>query len=89
MYVLSEIDTGGVYAIKNGKGIHSVHVFEKEDDAIRYHELLKADGYKKNLEVLEVDPKIVAINCQSYGYAFSIICSDELIIPPLEKHDYF
>ena len=82
MYVLTEKQTGGVYAMQNKQGIHSVHVFEKEDDAIRYHEQLKADSYSKELEILEVDPKVVALNCETYGYAFSIISSDELIIPP-------
>tara|TARA_B100000073_G_scaffold233029_1_gene194737 strand:- start:309 stop:563 length:255 start_codon:yes stop_codon:yes gene_type:complete len=82
MYVLTEKSTGGVYAIENKYGIHSVHVFELEDDAIRYHELLKADDYSKELEILEVDPKVVALNCENYGYAFSIIGPDELIVPP-------
>jgi hypothetical protein len=86
MYVLTEKSTGGVYAIENKDGINSVHVFELEDDAIRYHELLKAEDYSKDLEILEVDPKVVALNCNNYGYAFSIIGPDELIIPP---NDYF
>lgn len=82
MYVLTEVGSGGVYATKNQNGIKSVHVFENEDDAIRYHELLKANGYRRELEIFEVDAKVVAINCQTHGYAFSIISSDELIIPP-------
>jgi len=82
MFVLTEVKSGGVYATKNQDGVKSVQVFESEDDAIRYHELLKANDYKNELEIFEVDAKIVAINCQTHGYAFSIISSDELIIPP-------
>lgn len=82
MYVLTEVKSGGVYATTNQDGVKSVQVFESEDDAIRYLELLKANEYKKELEIFEVDAKLVAINCQTHGYAFSIISSDELIIPP-------
>ena len=82
MYVLTEVKSGGVYATKNEDGVKSVQVFESEDDAIRYLELLKANEYKTQLEIFEVDAKLVAINCQTHGYAFSIISSNELIIPP-------
>jgi hypothetical protein len=82
MYVLTEVKSGGVYATKNQDGVKSVQVFESEDDAIRYLELLKANEYKTELEIFEVDAKLVAINCQTHGYAFSIISSNELIIPP-------
>jgi len=82
MYVLTEKESGGVYAAQSKSGVQAVQVFEKEDDAVRYHEQLKAESYFKELEILEVDPKVVALNCETYGYAFSIISSDELIIPP-------
>ena len=44
--------------------------------------MLIAEGYAKDLEVLEVDPTVVAINCESKGYSYLVISPDELIIPP-------
>jgi len=82
MFVLTEKNSGGVYALKNKNEVQTVHVFENEDDAVRYHEMLIADGYSRDLEVLEVDPTIVAINCESKGYSYLVISPDELIIPP-------
>lgn len=82
MFVLTEKSSGGVYALKNKNEVQTVHVFEIEDDAIRYHEMLIAEGYAKDLEVLEVDPTVVAINCETKGYSYLVISPDELIIPP-------
>jgi|14BtaG_2_1085337.scaffolds.fasta_scaffold01770_9 hypothetical protein len=82
MFVLTEKSSGGVYALKNKNEVQTVHVFENEDDAVRYHEMLIAEGYAKDLEVLEVDPTVVAINCESKGYSYLVISPDELIIPP-------
>ena len=82
MFVLTEKNSGGVYALRNKNEVQTVHVFENEDDAVRYHEMLIADGYARDLEVLEVDPTIVAINCESKGYSYLVISPDELIIPP-------
>ena len=82
MFVLTEKSSGGVYALKNKNEVQTVHVFEIEDDAVRYHEMLIAEGYAKDLEVLEVDPTVVAINCESKGYSYLDISPDELIIPP-------
>ncbi|AIX24464.1 hypothetical protein AAJ62_gp120 [Synechococcus phage ACG-2014g] len=82
MFVLTEKSSGGVYALKNKNEVQTVHVFEIEDDAVRYHEMLIAEGYAKDLEVLEVDPTVVAINCESKGYSYLVISPDELIIPP-------
>jgi len=82
MFVLTEKSSGGVYALKNKNEVQTVHVFENEDDAVRYHEMLIAEGYAKDLEVLEVDPTVVAINCESKGYSYLVISPDELTIPP-------
>ena len=59
-----------------------MQVFEQEDDAVRYNDLLEADGYHEELEVMEVDPAIVAANCGKYNYCYTIIGKDEFVIPP-------
>ena len=46
MYILSDKSTGGVYAVFNKDKVKTVQLFEEEDDATRYQELLAAEGYE-------------------------------------------
>ena len=56
-------------------------MFEEEDDAFRYLEQLKAIDYKRHLELMEIDVDSVAINCDKFGYAYSIVTKNDLILP--------
>jgi len=85
MFILTEQGTGGVYALPNKHNVKTVHMFEQEDDAVRYLELLKANDYKKRLELLEIDVEAVAINCDKFGYSYSIVTKDDFILPPPPK----
>jgi sulfur carrier protein ThiS len=82
MYILSDKSTGGVYAVFNKDKVKTVQLFEEEDDATRYQELLAAEGYEDDLEIVEVDLNTVAINCDNYGYFYSVITKDDFVIPP-------
>ena len=82
MFVLTDIESGGIYAVKSKDRIKTVTVFEDRDDAERYVLQLHADNYEDNLEVTEVDREVIAINCNTYGYSYSIIKKDDLVIPP-------
>ena len=82
MYILADKTTGGVYAVFDKNRVKTVQVFEEEDDATRYHELLLADDLEDDLEVMEVELNTVAINCESYGYGYSVITSNDFVIPP-------
>ena len=85
MFVLTEVGTGGVYACTNKDKQKTVTVFELEDDAERYAMLLEATDYHKELELMEVDPEIIAMNCVNYNYKFTIIKSNELIVPIIKE----
>ena len=82
MFVLTDTKTGGIYAVNSKDMTKIVTVFENRDDAERYVQLLNAEDYEDDLEVMEVDKDIVAINCNTYGYNYSIITKDDLIVPP-------
>lgn len=82
MYVLTDTKSGGIYAVKSKDHIKTVTVFEDRDDAQRYVELLNAEDYEDDLEVMEVDSEVIAINCNTYGYSYSVIQKDDLIVPP-------
>lgn len=82
MFILTDIATGGVYAVSNDMNQKTVHIFEEEDDAVRYVEMLKADDYEDELEIMKIDATIVAMNCDKYGYHYSVVKKDDLIVPP-------
>ncbi|WLW36962.1 hypothetical protein [Synechococcus phage S-8S29] len=81
MFILTDIATGGVYATLDDRS-KTVHMFEDEDDAVRYIDHLKATDYTDELEVIEVDLDVVVLNCTNYGYKYSVVSKDDLIIPP-------
>ena len=82
MFILTEKSSGGVYAVKNkGGNGRTVHMFEQEADAERYLHLLMADDYKRPLELMEIDQDAVAFNCDKFGYSYSVVKKDVLIIP--------
>lgn len=81
MFILTDKKSGGVYAVANKNNIKTVHLFEIEDDAQRYLYQLEADEYSDDLEVMQVDTDIVAINCDKYGYNYCVVSSNDLVIP--------
>ena len=52
-FILSDIKSGGIYAIKEGKKRKTVTVFEDYDDAERYAGQLEAEDYEDELEIIE------------------------------------
>ena len=82
MFVLTDTTSGGIYAIKSKDRKKTVTVFEDRDDAERYAGQLEAEDYEDELEIIECDPTVISINCNTYGYTYLIIKKDDLIIPP-------
>ena len=81
MYILTDKDNGGVYAVYNKDKVKTVQIFEVAEDAERYTMLLEAQGSKK-LDVLKVNLDDVALNCGSFGYFYNVITSDDFVVPP-------
>ena len=76
MFILADKDTGGVYAVFDKDRVKTVQVFEEEDDALRYHNLLIANDQHEDLEVIEVELDAVSINSVSYTHlTLPTICS--------------
>ena len=87
MFVLTDKKTGGVYANSKAnaqKGRKNVLVFAEKDDAERYVGLLEADDFNQELDIMEVDAEIVAMNCGNYGYSYAIIEPTDLLIPKIK-----
>jgi hypothetical protein len=82
MFVLTDKNSGGIYAINSKARTKTVTLFEERDDAERYVNLLNADDYEDELEIIEVDKTVIAVNCNQYGYVYTVISKDDLIVPP-------
>jgi len=61
-------------------------LFEEEDDAERYVMMLEEQDYPE-MNILEVEDKLMVKTCENHGYNYTIITSDDIVIPPTVGHD--
>ena len=64
----------GAYSVPDGEGDQILYLFVEEDDYPDMH-------------VLEVDDDIMIKTCESHGYNYTVITSDDIVIPPVD-HDF-
>ena len=82
MYVLTlENHTEGVYSVYDEQKNRVVPIFQIEDDADRYLEMLE-DRDNPAMTVVEMEDHVIIGACQDRGQKFSIITPDDFIIPP-------
>ena len=78
----------GAYSVTNDDGEQILYLFEEEDDAIRYAMMLEEDGYPE-MHVIEVEDDVVIKTCEVYGYQYTLITPNDIVIPPNTEDDYF
>ena len=76
----------GAYYVRNEEGDHVLYLFEEEDDATRYAMLLEDQDYPE-MHVIEVDPEMMIGVCESHGYEYTVLTSNDIVVPPLTEHD--
>jgi len=81
MYIINSVSSGGVYAVNLKRNIKVVLIFEEEDDAERYVGLLEANGFDDKLSVNYVEEDVIKANCENFGYEYTIIDKDHLVVP--------
>ena len=79
-------ETEGAYSVNTEDGEQVLYLFEDEDDAIRYALLLEEQNYPE-MQVIEVDGKVVIKTCEMHDYRYSVITKNDIVIPPIE-HDF-
>ena len=72
----------GIYSVFDKDEQRIVPLFELQDDAVRYVMQLAEDEENPELQVMNVEPDHIIQACRSQGQKWSIITSDDLIIPP-------
>ena len=85
MFLLTEKDKKeeGAYAVKDRRGNKVLFIFEEEDDAIRYALQLKED-HGVEMSTIEVEEDIAIKACEVYNYKYSVITSEDIVIPPTQ-----
>ncbi len=73
----------GAYAVQDKYGDKVLFLFEEEDDAERYAMMLNEDDkYHKEMDVVEVDDQLALKTCKMYNYKYTVITTNDLVIPP-------
>ena len=76
----------GAYAVLNEFGEKIVFMFENPDDANRYAMQLEEQG-DPPMEVVEVKDRVAIGACERTGTKYTIIRTDDIVIPPKPKDD--
>ena len=71
----------GAYAVKDINNEKILFLFEERDDAERYVMQLSVDE-EVDMEVVEVDEEVAIKACEVYNYKYTIITSNDFVIPP-------
>ena len=80
-------ENDGAYSVTDADGNQILYLFEEEDDAIRYAIMLENSDYPE-MHVLEVENEVMIKTCQVHDYNYTIITSDDIVIPPKVQHDF-
>lgn len=83
MYILTlkDNDNEGAYAVENKDGDRVLYIFEEQDDATRYCNMLSELDYPE-LEITEINPSAALMACDNLNYQYTIITSNDIVIPP-------
>ena len=77
----------GAYSVKDSLGEQILYLFEEEDDAIRYAMMLEQEDYPE-MHVIEVEDEVMIKTCEVHDYNYTVITSDDIVVPPLDQHDF-
>ena len=77
----------GAFLVENDDGERVLIMFEEEDDADRYAELIDSEEDWPEMSVIEIDDNIAITACEIHNYMYNIIRPDDIVVPP--KNDLF
>jgi len=83
MFVLTlENHPDGVYSVYDEEDKKVIPIFQLEDDADRYLLQLQENVSYPKIEVVEIEDHVIIDAAQQRGQPFTVITSDDLLIPP-------
>ena len=78
----------GAYSVQDGLGNQILYLFEEEDDATRFAMMLEDDQDYPEMHVIEVEDEVMIKTCEVHDYNYTVITSDDIVVPPDTKHDF-
>ena len=88
MFIITLKDLpSGIFSVFDDNEDRIIPLFGQEDDALRYLFQLEESDATPDLEILDVEQEVIISACQSQGQKYSIISSDDFIIPPDDLYD--
>ena len=89
MYILTVAgkENEGAYSVTDTDGNQILYLFEEEDDAVRYAMMLEQEDYPE-MHVIEVEDEVMIKTCEIHDYNYTVITSDDIVVPPDNKHDF-
>jgi hypothetical protein len=72
----------GAFSVTDDDGDQVLYIFEEEDDAIRYGLMLEEENGFPEMQVLEIDDDLMIKTCEIHGHRYTIITSNDIVIPP-------
>ena len=72
----------GVYSVYDEEDKRVIPIFQLEDDADRYLLQLEENVTYPKMEVVEMEDHVIIDACQQRGQPFTVITTDDLLIPP-------
>ena len=89
MFILAVkgFEEDGAFSLENDDGDKVLLMFEEEDDADRYAELIAVEDDYPEMSVIEVDVYVAMKDCESHDFMYNIFRPDDIVVPP--KYDLF
>ena len=78
----------GAYSVRDADGDQILYLFEEEDDALRFAMMLEDDQEYPEMHVIEVEAEVMIKTCEVHDYNYTVITSDDIVVPPDTKHDF-
>ena len=77
----------GAYSVTDEHGEQVLYLFANGDDAMRYASMLEEMDYPE-MHVIEVEDDAIMKTCTIHGYHYTVITSNDIVIPPHGDHDF-
>jgi hypothetical protein len=81
-------ESEGAYSVTDDDGDQVLYLFLEEDDATRYAMMMEENDYPE-MHVIEIEDEVMLKICEAHGYQYTLITSDDIVIPPDSDYDYF
>lgn len=72
----------GVFSVVTENGDQIIPMFESEDDAERYNDMMMMDSSNPLLQIVELDDEMIINACEERYQKYAIITKDDFLIPP-------